>query len=259
MAEFKIGTVGASTDGQRRYVVVAEEILAAIGAGRLSPGDRLPNERELAQLCRASRPTVRDALLALELFGVVEVRRGSGCYVTEAGANRRGMPATTLDAVPRELLEARLYIEPTVSRLCARQLDPSALERLSTLIDACEATEEEAADGNLVPFLELSHRFHAEFARSCGNQILAGITTSLVDVVAHPLWSLVNAMHLRTTEARRGQLQEHREVLTAVAARDADAAFSAMSSHLQGLYGGIFGRDGRPESAAIARQRRRSR
>src|SRR5689334_16104445 len=70
------------TSSHRRYLDVADGILAAVGAGHLSPGDRLPNERELARICNTSRTTVRDALLALELFGVVDVRPGSGCYIS---------------------------------------------------------------------------------------------------------------------------------------------------------------------------------
>lgn len=259
MAELELGPTGPPDAGGRLYVGVAQQILAAIGAGRLSPGDRLPNERELARLCAASRPTVRDALLALELFGVVEVRRGSGCYVTEHGAENRAIAPNMLDSVPRDLLEARLHVEPVVSRLCAARVESADIVALGRLIDECEATEPQAADGDLEPFLLLSHRFHAEFAARCGNRILIDLTQRMVDVAAHPLWMVVNGMHVRTPAARQGQILEHRAVLEAVARGDGDGAATAMRAHLEGLFSAIFGRAAQLAPDAIVRQRPRSR
>jgi DNA-binding FadR family transcriptional regulator len=239
----------------RRYVAVAEEILAAIGTGRLSPGDRLPNERVLAEIAKASRPTVRDALLALELFGVVEIRPGSGCYVTSHGVARRvGSPAL-LDSPPRELLVAREHIEPAVARLCAGQISSDQIQRLSDLIDECEKAGWNAADDHYEEFLRLSHQFHHVIALNCGNGILCDMTRQLVDVAAHPLWMVVNGIHVRHPDARAAQVEEHRTILAAIAASDADAAADAMAVHLGGLSDRIFGR---PRThRTITRQRRR--
>jgi DNA-binding FadR family transcriptional regulator len=229
-------------DVPRRYVSVAQEILAAIGAGRLSPGDRLPNERELARISDASRPTVRDALLVLELFGVVEIRPGSGCYVTSHGIARRvGSPAL-LDSPPRELLEARAQVEPSVARLCAGRIGPDDVAVLEELIDRCEREGEEASPDHLEHFLGLSHQFHYALAQRCGNSIMADMTRQLVDVAAHPLWMVVNSMHVRQPKARSSQITEHRAILTAIADGDATAAAEAMAEHLGGLSDRIFGR-----------------
>jgi GntR family transcriptional repressor for pyruvate dehydrogenase complex len=247
---------GDLTGGARRYVVVAQEILAAIGTGRLSPGDRLPNERELARITGASRPTVRDALLALELFGVVEVRPGSGAYVTSHGAARRvGSPAL-FDSPPRELLVAREQIEPAVARLCAGRVPPEELARLSQLIDRCEEEGKAAAPDQFEEFLRLSHQFHHAVALNCGNGILADMTRQLVDVTAHPLWMVVNGLHVREQSARAAQVTEHRAILAAIADGDPDAAADAMATHLGGLSERIFGRP--RTQRAIGRQRRRA-
>ena len=241
---------------RRRYVAVVEKILASIGSGRLSVGDRLPNERELAEICQTSRPTIRDALLALELFGVVEVRQGSGCYVTRQGASRSTRSPVMLDSPPRELLEAREHVEPVVAALCASRVRTSEVARLAGLIDECEA-EGRKRPADLDRFLQLSHGFHSALAGSCGNSILSDMTRQLVDVASHPLWMLVNGMHVREEQARNLQIAEHREILDAIARRDSAGAHEAMVAHLGGLSGRIFGSatDG---AAEIRRRRRRS-
>jgi DNA-binding FadR family transcriptional regulator len=241
----------------RRYLAVADGILAAVGAGHLSPGDRLPNERELARICDTSRTTVRDALLALELFGVVEVRPGSGCYISSLTSPRRKASSVMMDAVPRELIEARINVEPQVARICAGHVPPAEIRRLSGLIDDCESEGERAAVDDLGTFLTMSHDFHSELARSCGNSILADLTRQLVDVTAHPLWQVVNAMHVRDPANRAGQIAEHRAILDAVERGDGELAASCMHDHLARLEQHIFGtvRVG----AGIVRQPPRSR
>jgi DNA-binding FadR family transcriptional regulator len=245
------------SSAHRRYLAVADGILAAIGAGRLSPGDRLPNERELARICDTSRTTVRDALLALELFGVVEVRPGSGCYVSSLNPPRRRGSSVMLDSIPRELLEARLHVEPEVARICAGNVSPEEITRLRRLIDDCEAEGFRSAPDDLAVFLRMSHEFHSELATSCGNSILADLTKQLVDVTAHPLWQVVNAMHVRDPAARAAQIAEHRAILEAVERADGEASAVRMRDHLGRLETNIFG----PASprGGIVRQRRRSR
>ena len=100
---------------RRRYLVVVEEVLRSVAVGALAAGDRLPDERSLADRCSVSRATVREALLALELGGVVDIRPGSGVYLSGMGVRSGSPPVPALDASPRELLEARQVVEPTVA------------------------------------------------------------------------------------------------------------------------------------------------
>jgi DNA-binding FadR family transcriptional regulator len=236
------------------YLGVVEKVLGAIGTGRLASGDRLPSEQELATLCRASRPTVRDAMLALELFGVVEVRPRSGAYVTDRATGAATRFPTLFDSSPRELLEAREHIEPGVASLCAARVTPTALEELDRLVDESESALSGGSTESLERFLQLGHQFHAALASHCGNETMATVTRQLVDVSAHPLWRVVNGLHLRSMDTRSGQIAEHREILAAIARGDGAAAAAAMRDHLAGLDGSIFGR---PRSSGLTRSRRR--
>ena len=162
-----------------------------------------------------------------------------------------------MDAVPRELIEARIHVEPQVARICAGHVPAAEIRRLRRLIDECEAEGERAATDDLGNFLAMSQNFHFELSQSCGNNIMADLTRQLVDVTAHPLWQVVNAMHVRDPANRAGQIAEHRAILDAVERADGDAAAVAMHDHLARLEHAIFGTV-RP-GAGIVRQPPRSR
>ncbi|MFW0783558.1 FCD domain-containing protein [Gordonia sp. CPCC 206044] len=238
----------------RKYMQVVNQVLIAISAGRLSSGDRLPNERELAIECGTSRPTVRDALLALELFGVVEIRRGSGCYVTERGRHMQNPALGLLDASPRELLEARLHLEPTMARMCAGRLDLTAIRRLNALIDASDTGEvKPGRDHGFGNYFQLSQAFHSELAGYCGNSVVSGMTRQMVDVASHPMWALLNGSS-ETTNQSDMQAEEHRQILEAIALGDEDGAATAMEVHLRRIGGDLFGGD-EPRLGRVRRRR----
>lgn len=226
---------------RRRYLDVADYVLRAVTAGAISRGDRLPNERELASRCGVSRSSVREALLALELGGVIESRPGSGWYLTGVGVPS-GAPVTTpLDSSPRELLEVRRIIEPPAAHACAWRIEPHDVRRISALIDEAERLSAEPPGEGLHPFVRLNLAFHRELAQLCGNAILASITSHLVDANEHPLWLLVDSIVVRSPATRAAQLREHRAILTAIAEHRGEDAARAMTAHLGALTKRIFG------------------
>jgi DNA-binding FadR family transcriptional regulator len=122
---------------RRRYLAVAEEVMKAVAVDNLTVGDRLPNERSLAEQFGVSRSTVREALFALELGGVIQVRPGSGYFLT--GATVAAEPTLPLiDSSPRHLLEARQLLEPTAARHCADRVLGPDVARMRDLIDDSE-------------------------------------------------------------------------------------------------------------------------
>src|SRR5690348_13515148 len=115
-----------SSPSNRLYQHVARELVAAIAAGRYAIGDRLPAERELALEFDVSRPTVREAIIALEAQGLVEVRLGSGAYVRQIPGQPIGFGITAF-----EVVEARLLVEGEGAALAAAQITDDELETLS--------------------------------------------------------------------------------------------------------------------------------
>lgn len=226
---------------RRRYLDVADYILRAVTAGTITRGDRLPNERELGSRCGVSRSSVREALLALELGGVIEGRPGSGWYLTGVGVPASTPVTPPFDSSPRELLEVRRIIEPPAAHACAWRIEPRDVRRLAALIDDAERISAEPPSDGLRPFVRLNLAFHRELAQLCGNAILASITSHLVDANEHPLWLLVDSIVVRSPATRAAQLKEHRIILTAIAEHRGEDAARAMSVHLGALTKRIFG------------------
>jgi len=240
---------------RRRYLDVAEEVMRSVAIGLIGAGDRLPNERELAVRCQVSRSTVREALLALELSGVIEVRPGSGCYLTGMGIHSAAVVTPPADSSPRELIEVRQTVEPAVARLCAANIRRAELQRLRHLVsDAADMTES-LPDEGLEQFVGLGLAFHRELAAACGNSILAGLTGHLVDAGEHPLWVLVDGIVVRDPDARTRQVREHQAILRAIANGDGARAAEAMTAHLGAISDRIFGPASEP--ARVTRTRRR--
>ena len=228
----------SSSVSGRRYLAVGQSLLMAIARGEYSPGDRLPAEREIATSIGVSRPTVREALLALELIGAVDVRHGDGAYVRGSQARVRGIGGSPLDAPPRELIETRRTLEPGVTALAASRVTPEVLAAVRRDLDEAAGLVNEPTQ--LPRFVSLGLRFHADLAPGCGNRLLADIVAQLVNVEMHPLWALVNQQAMSTTAARQGQISDHRAILAALASGDAARSEESMRSHLGALDAAIF-------------------
>lgn len=226
---------------RRRYLDVADHLLRAVAAGGIVRGDRLPNERELASECGVSRATVREALLALELGGVIEGRPGSGWYLTGVGVPANTPVAPPLDSSPRDLLAVRRIIEPPAAHECAWRVSPGDVRRLAALIDEAERMSADLPEDGLQAFVRLNLAFHRELAQLSGNAIIASITSHLVDWGEHPLWLLVDSIVARSTATRAAQIREHRTILAAIAGHRGEDAAEAMSLHLGALTTRMFG------------------
>ena len=231
---------------RRRYLAVAEEILQAVAAGGISRGDRLPNERQLASRCNVSRSTVREALMALELSGVIEVRPGSGCYLTGMGLPAARAAATAPEApalasAPRELLAVRQIVEPPIAHACAWLIRAEELRSVAALVDDAERASAAVAETGTERFVRLSLAFHRELAQYCGNAILAGLASHLTDAREHPLWMLADGIAVRSPRTRAAQIREHRSILAAIAEHRGEDAARAMARHLGAISARIFG------------------
>ncbi|MBF4769347.1 FadR family transcriptional regulator [Nocardioides agariphilus] len=218
----------------RRYLQVALQILEGIGSGATPLGSKLPADRELAGMMGVSRLTVREAVLALEVVGVLQVRTGDGTYVTHDGAHSSqlgGLLSHKEFPVPTaEVLEARSVVEPAAVALVAQRATPEQLDELEDLLEHAEDLTHRVED--LGEFVSVGLQFHASLVRLCGNAHLAAFLNALVDLEEHPLWTLLNAHAMQNLDARRSQVAEHRQILTEIRAGNASRASALMAEHL---------------------------
>ncbi len=210
---------------RRLYLQVAEQLARFISDGELKPGDRLPSERDLASQFGVSRPTVREAMIALEISGLVEIRSGSGVYVLPQEGHSSGLGEEVPG--PLELLEARHAIEGETAALAATRIDAegiSALEsQLAVIADDTASTEDkESAD----------ERFHELIAAASGNSALHSTVIWLWDMrnqttISHSFHEKLRA------EGSTPVIQDHTAILEALKEGNAELARASMHRHLQ--------------------------
>lgn len=215
----------------KKYVQVAEQILDNINSGRFPPGSKLPPERDLASSMGVSRPSVREALLGLELLGVVDIRIGQGTYVVSRLNVER--VAELAESMPSfEMLEARVVVETNIAGLVAQKQPVEALERLELLTVGMEQLVD--MPERLGEFMQMGLEFHKALAESSGNSILASIVAGFVTPTQNLLVT-INRKVMEARESRSTQIQEHRVVLAAIRAGDKRWATEAMEAHLKHL------------------------
>ncbi|MCD2179438.1 FadR/GntR family transcriptional regulator [Rhizobium sp. C1] len=210
---------------RRLYQQVADKIRQSIGAKGLKAGARLPSERDLAQELGVSRPSLREALIALEIEGTVEIRGGSGIYLT-ADTPRDGGMSSIYGESPSELMQARSMVEGSAVLLAASRITEEALADLQQMLSQMAET---IASGQIP--LEQDKAFHLCIARQTGNSVIEKLVAGLFEERHNPIakrlqerfgggksWSLA--------------LQEHHAIFDALSARDPLLAQAEMHRHL---------------------------
>lgn len=205
----------------RIYRVVADRIRKLVRQDGIQPGMRLPSERDLAARLAVSRASLREAVIALELTGEVEVRSGSGVYLTghASGKPRSTHPVSSLS----EMLAARQMIEPHLAATAARFASNEAIDALLAAVDALERPAENAqADAGLY------EHFHRTLAQATGNGALAGV----MDYLLAQYRTLQTPLQ-QDDALRLATLADHRRLAYAIARRDPATAKRATRTLLQ--------------------------
>lgn len=210
----------------RLYQELARRLIAELNTGRYAIGDRLPAERELSVQYNVSRPTVREAMIALEVQGLVEVRVGSGAYVKRL-PGKNDIPGFNITAF--ELTEARLLFESEAAALAATQIGEDELAELAALV-----AEIDRENQNPHGTEKADRDFHMTIARATRN-------TAIVEAVER-LWELRSASPesaLLYEKARSANIKpvvdEHTAIVAALRAHDPAAARAAMRGHLSAV------------------------
>jgi GntR family transcriptional repressor for pyruvate dehydrogenase complex len=214
-------------ESRRLYLQIADKLRDLIEQQGFAPNGRLPSERELAQTLGVSRPSVREALVALELEGRVEIRMGSGVYVCAApSADTRGADVE-LGESPLEIMSARSVIEGAIAASVAPFAKPKSLKALRALY---ETMAREVASGQIP--MAADRAFHLAIAQMSGNDVLVRTVASLFDERHSPLSSTLRG-HFEGEDTWAAALAEHRDILEALEAHDAIQAQAAMQRHMK--------------------------
>ena len=207
----------------RTYKKVLAQMLELIHSGAFPAGGRLPPERELAERFDVSRPTIREAIIALETLEYVEVKTGSGVYVIE---NSRMTSGINDNVSAFELTESRALIEGEAAALAAKMITDEELEELEeTLGDM--ARENDAGD---LASGDADKKFHQVIARATRNAMMESIINQMWHVRDHA--PQVFRAYEAVCEMDGGRrVEEHQEIFEALSRRDAEAARKAMHHH----------------------------
>lgn len=241
---------------QRLYEHVAGQVTDLVARGEFKPGDRLPPERDLARMLAVSRPTVREAMIALEIAGLVEVRGGAGAFVTDkakANGNGNGRLFEGVGSSPLELVAARRTIEPEVAALAAQLATPAEVaaiaETVAMIAGAQDTPSHRAAD----------HKFHVRIGLASHNSVLAAIVDECWAEMYSPMFERMGAITgliaaRCSPQQRDTTVAEHEAVYRAIAAHDAAAARTAMDAHVAGVEAILVG--GTAAEKELARRER---
>ncbi|SDT32101.1 transcriptional regulator, GntR family [Friedmanniella luteola] len=219
-------SLGGSIASTSVVTEVTRRLLDHFTSGTVAPGSRLPPERRLAETFAVGRSAVREALAALEVLGVVEVRPGSGTYLRSSTSEL--LPQTLSwgmllgEPKTRELVQVRHGLEVQAARLAATAADEAGLTALAGHLAAMRA-----AASDFEAFAAADLRFHQELAEQTGNVLLDQMLQSVRSLIR--VWverAVSDAEHVAVT------CTEHADVLTALEGRDPVAAAAAMSAHM---------------------------
>lgn len=209
------------------YEGILLQIHQIVRERKLRPGDKLPSERELSELLGAGRSSVREALRALELLGLIETRRGEGTFLKNYRHNRLidilGFFILQDAKSKKDLVEMRKILEIDAVRLACRRASEKHFEEMERIL----AVFEERVERGEVP-TEEDYQFHRIICRSSRNSILHRIWAPLVEYS-----NSVRVDSLSREGRARAALVEHREIMEAIRAGDEKLAVERMKRHLE--------------------------
>lgn len=230
----RTSTAASQAQAIKPYQQTADRIRALIKEHGYEPGVRLPSERELADLLNVSRPTVREALIALEVEGVLQIRMGSGVYLSRPRKTAASAPKKVAklksDMSPFQLLEARRLVESEIAALAAVSRTPEHVRQMREIIKDMEVRAKAGKDP-----LVSDHKFHVLLAQASGNQVMASLVDQLFMARLGVLFSRLST-YFDTGSSWNEAIREHKAIVKAISAQDPDAAREAMRHHMDEAY-----------------------
>nr|MBC7243830.1 FadR family transcriptional regulator [Chloroflexota bacterium] len=216
---------------QRVYMHIADQIKALILKGVFPEGSQLPPERELAEQLQVSRASLREALSALQILGLVETRPGQGTFISPGASTALALgnawPEQDLES-PFIILQARKAVEPAIAALAAQQRSEASLGHLQETLNWVGSSPTDAH-----AFYEGDRKFHLAIAEATENPVLLRMMTIVHELMGQKLWlTLMMGSTLATPGRWRQAVQEHHHIYKSIEAQNAELAATRMKEHL---------------------------
>ena len=220
------------------YMKIVEQIRDLIKEGQLKYGDRLPSENTLAEKFGASRPSVREALSALEILGIVESRGGKGNFISKGFGSslyEQRLKELEEEKSPSELLEAREALETEITELAAKKATKEDIALIRESLDKMKGTT------NISEIMEFDREFHVNIAKAAHNKLLLSMMIYLADGLKEMLWTNLKKKSLNIPGHAQRRIKEHAEIVDAIGNRDSKRAREKMYGHLVDVEEDFFG------------------
>ncbi len=219
----------------RVYEEIVAKIKDMIEKGKFKSGDQLPVERELAEVFRVSRSSVREALRSLESQGLLESRQGNGTYIAsqhsvESLVNPLASVIFSEKDGQRELFEMRRLVEPQLAYLAAERATPDDIQTMEKIL---ELQERQVASGESAT--DVDKNFHYILAKATKNKFLIRMTDNIMDLLLES-----RDKFLQVEGRPEKSVERHRQVLEAIKAGDRDGAMMIMRDHLMDIERSLF-------------------
>ncbi|HZF40673.1 MAG TPA: FadR/GntR family transcriptional regulator [Blastocatellia bacterium] len=207
--------------------LVVQRIKELLGRGELKGGSRLPPERELADMLHISRPSLRTALKALSVMGVIHAKPGAGTYIAQSLPEVFTEPMHFMTLINNtsveELFEARLIIEAGLAELAAERATESDIAALTQ-----EVEEMRAHTGDPEEFLKHDVRFHQAMARAADNKLMSGVMDTVAQLLFH-----IRRQNVAQANDLEEAIEWHEKLITAMRKHDQKRAKETLSGHLR--------------------------
>ncbi len=215
------------------YEQVTEQIQNMIVNKELKKGDKLPSERDLAEQLEVSRTSVREALRALQIIGLIEVRQGEGSFITQNFEQSLFQPLSIMfvlqNSKPEEIIELRKIIEVETAYLAAERATDEEIEKLRKLIERLkllkDLNDEKAS-------VETDKKFHYSIAEVSKNKLLSNVLNVISELMDKFIKD-ARGMILSDEENKEVLIYQHEAIFKGIEAKDPDAAANAMQAHIQ--------------------------
>lgn len=227
---------------QKRSSIIAEQIVKRVRSNQYPAGAKLPPERLIAEQMGVSRPSVREAISALQIVGILQSRPGDGTYVADSFGSddlvRQAFEVLEESESPLVILQARKAMEIGVARVA---ITVATDEDIANIERAWRERYEQGKRGDYTAFLKYGKTFHISIAQATNNHVIVAIMENLLNATRQPLWT-----HMRRTyyegrpERIEMMLQVHHNIVEAVRRRDTDGAIAALEEHFDILVNQIY-------------------